>query len=190
MSRFPLNGLARPLATAAATAALVATSAGLTAPTAVASPSHTTTAASVTSTVSRFTAEVDAHRDAAMGCRLPDTPGNRGLKPWPSAVRSRVAAQFGVYDIGGYRPGSGTSDHHTGRAIDIMVRGDRGTEIADWVRAHAGELDVKYVIWQQGYWQPGMTEYRRMADRGSDTANHWDHVHVSFHRGSGTCPAS
>lgn len=180
MSRFPLNGLARPLAIAAASAALVATSAGLTAPTAAARP---------LSTAERFAAEVRSHRDDAVGCRLGDTPGSRGLKQWPSAVRSRVAAQFGLTDIGGYRPGTGTSDHYSGRALDIMIRGEYGTEVADWVRAHAGELNVKYVIWQQGYWQPGMKGYRPMKDRGSDTANHWDHVHVSFYRGSGTCPA-
>ena len=180
MNRFPLNGLARPLVLAAACAALVTTSAGLTTPSAVARP---------LSTAQRFAAEVEAHREDALGCRLIDTPGSRGLQRWPSAVRSRVAAQFGLTHIGGYRPGSGRSDHHSGRAIDVMVRGEYGTEVADWVRANARELNVKYVIWQQGYWQPGMTGYRPMKDRGNDTANHWDHVHVSFHRGSGTCPA-
>ncbi|WP_312720246.1 hypothetical protein [Mobilicoccus sp.] len=180
MSRFPLNGLARPIATAAFTAALVATSAGLTAPSAAAKP---------LSSVERFAAEVEAHRDDAVGCRLTETPGSRGLKQWPSAIRSRVAAQFGVTNIGGYRPGYGRSDHHSGQAIDVMIRGESGTRIADWFRANARDLNVKYVIWQQGYWHPGMTDYRPMKDRGSETANHWDHVHVSFHRGSGTCPA-
>ena len=179
MSRFPLSGLARPAAVAAVCAALLASPTGLTAAPAI--------ARSVSST---FADQVAADPEAAYGCRLTDTAGSRGLRPWPSAVRSRVAAQFGITTIGGYRPGSGTSDHHTGRAIDIMVTGDAGTEIADWFREHAGELDVKYVIWQQGYWHPGMTSYRPMADRGSITANHWDHVHVSFRPGWGTCPTS
>ncbi|GAB47804.1 hypothetical protein MOPEL_029_00850 [Mobilicoccus pelagius NBRC 104925] len=157
------------------------TTAGLTAPPASARSSWVPPSVRLAETVAN-------HPQSAFECRLIDTPGSRGLRNWPSAVRSRIAAQFGLTDIGGYRPGEGRSDHHSGRALDIMVRGDAGTEVAEWVRAHAGELNVKYVIWQQGYWQPGMNGYRPMKDRGSETANHWDHVHVSFYRGSGTCP--
>lgn len=131
---------------------------------------------------------VHSQSDAAWGCRLAGGPGASGLQWWPSVVRSRVAVQFGLYDIGGYRPGQGRSDHHSGHALDVMVRGHRGDEVAEWFRANAGPLNVKYVIWKQGYWHPGMSGYRPMADRGSETANHYDHVHISFKSGSGWCP--
>ncbi|WP_052466817.1 hypothetical protein [Mobilicoccus massiliensis] len=178
MSRFPLSGLVRPSALAAVSAAALALTAGLTA----------ATPASAVPRASALTNHVAAAHSQAMACTLSGGPGSTGLQAWPSTVRARVAAQFGITEIGGYRPGHGTSDHHSGHAIDVMVRGERGTEIADWFRANARTLNVKYVIWEQGYWHPGMTSYRPMADRGSETANHWDHVHVSFHPGSGSCP--
>lgn len=125
----------------------------------------------------------------AWNCTLTSGSGAYGLAPWPAAVRARIGAEFGVRTIGGYRSSYGRSDHHTGHALDVMVQGSRGDEVARWVQAHASELNVKYVIWQQGYWQPGMSGYRSMADRGSQTANHWDHVHISFHTGWGSCPS-
>ncbi|EQL27687.1 hypothetical protein BDFG_09519 [Blastomyces dermatitidis ATCC 26199] len=48
-------------------------------------------------------------------------------------------------------------------------------------------LNVMYVIWGQKIWNPSNGEaptawenWRDMEDRGSVTANHWDHPHVSF----------
>ena len=81
--------------------------------------------------------------------------------------------------IGGYRPGRGSSDHHTGHAIDVMVRGEKGTEIADWFRDNARALNVKYVIFEKRIWMPGRG-WKSMEDRGSATQNHMDHVHASF----------
>lgn len=124
----------------------------------------------------------------ALACRVTTGSGTWGLQAWPAAVRARVGAQFGVSVIGGYRPGNGSSDHHSGNAIDIMVRGDRGHEIARWFQDNSGPLNVKYLIWEQRYWHPGMSTWRPMADRGSETANHYDHVHVSFRPGWGSCP--
>ena len=37
---------------------------------------------------------------------------------------------------------------------------------------------MKYVIWRQRYWEPGGS-WEPMEDRGSPTANHMDHVHVT-----------
>ena len=128
------------------------------------------------------------HAASAWQCRHASSRGSGGLQEWPARIRARVAVQFALDDIGGYRPGGGASDHHTGLALDVMVRGEAGDEVADWFRAHAQELNVKYVIWQQGIWFPGREGYRPMQDRGSDTENHYDHVHISFHPGAGTCP--
>ena len=37
---------------------------------------------------------------------------------------------------------------------------------------------MQYVIWEQRYWEPG-SSWELMEDRGSITANHYDHVHVT-----------
>ncbi len=77
-------------------------------------------------------------------------------------------------------PGS-PGDHGTGRAVDIMVSGDPGLAIARYVQAHAQALHVTYVIYQQKIWLAGdpTSQWTPMEDRGSRTANHYDHVHVS-----------
>ena len=98
------------------------------------------------------------------------------------AVYRAVCAAYGssVSAFGGYRPGDG-GDHGSGRAVDIMVSGEPGKEIARYVQAHARELGVTYVIYQQRIWLAGRptSQWRFMEDRGSTTANHYDHVHVS-----------
>ncbi len=47
------------------------------------------------------------------------------------------------------------------------------------------KLDVQYIIWNQKIWIAGSEavppdQWRGMSSRGSCTANHVDHVHVSF----------
>jgi uncharacterized protein YraI len=95
--------------------------------------------------------------------------------------RAVCAAHGGsVSSFGGYRAGD-DGDHGSGRALDIMVSGDPGWTIARYVQAHARELDVEYVIYQQKIWLAGdpTSRWKSMSDRGSRTANHYDHVHVS-----------
>ena len=98
------------------------------------------------------------------------------------SVYRAVCAAFGrsVSAFGGYRAGD-SGDHGSGRAVDVMVSGEPGLEIARYVQAHSGELHVKYVIYQQKIWQAGhpTSQWKLMEDRGSRTANHYDHVHVS-----------
>ena len=82
-----------------------------------------------------------------------------------------------VTSYGGYRPGD--MDHGSGNAVDAMVSSrSAGDAVAAYVMAHAGELNVKYIIWYQRIWYPG-SGWKAMSDRGSFTANHMDHVHVS-----------
>lgn len=112
-----------------------------------------------------------------------------GGRSWPMSVKSRIMSLFGVSQIGGYRPGGG--DHSAGLALDVMVGGNKtlGDRVARWSQANAKALNIKYVIWYQRIWFPGksMTEWRTMGDRGGATANHIDHVHLSFNPGKGSC---
>ncbi len=102
-----------------------------------------------------------------------------GLRPNAARVYSAVRTAFGITTIGGYRPGD-SGDHGTGHAVDIMITGRaQGDAVAAFVEAHAAEFHVTYVIWRQRIWFPGTATWRLMEDRGSATANHLDHVHVS-----------
>jgi hypothetical protein len=103
-----------------------------------------------------------------------------GTQPNVSAAGRALMARFAIPEakvLGRGSRGTAGSDHPAGLALDFMVPaiGDR---LADYVLAHRAELGVTYVIWRQRInlgsgWQA-------MADRGSATANHMDHVHVSF----------
>lgn len=75
----------------------------------------------------------------------------------------------------------GGGDHGRGRAIDIMISGQTGWDIANYLRANAGAFGISYVIYAQRIWsvERGGEGWRPMSDRGSVTANHYDHVHVS-----------
>lgn len=102
---------------------------------------------------------------------------NKGLGDNASKVCSAVRSNFGVTNIGGYRAGAG--DHGTGRAVDIMVGRSTGDAVAQWAINNMGSYDITYVIWRQRIWLAGASGWRAMEDRGSVTANHYDHVHIS-----------
>ena len=103
--------------------------------------------------------------------------GSLGLIPNAARVCSAVDSVFHLGSIGGFRGNAG--EHSTGQAVDLMISGQsQGDAVAAFVQAHAGELNVKYVIWRQRYWEPGGS-WEPMEDRGSPTANHMDHVHVT-----------
>lgn len=99
-----------------------------------------------------------------------------------SAVRAyrAVCAEFpGISSYGGRRNDPG-SDHHTGNAVDVMVRGETGDRITEFLIRNNKELRVKYVIWEQKLYAPYTGwKGRPMENRGGDTANHFDHVHIS-----------
>ncbi len=73
-------------------------------------------------------------------------------------------------------------EHSSGRALDIMTSDTQlGTAIAEFLRSHASELNLYDILWQQHIWTPVRSGegWRSMPSRGSATANHYDHVHVS-----------
>ncbi|MDO5503724.1 MAG: hypothetical protein Q4G67_11175 [Actinomycetia bacterium] len=103
----------------------------------------------------------------------------RGLTQNSLRVLAAVKASFpGLNSIGGVRPDS-LPDHPSGRALDFMTTNKGlGDSIANMLIARSGELNIKYIIWYQRIWEPGKG-WRTMSNRGSATANHMDHVHVS-----------
>jgi hypothetical protein len=55
----------------------------------------------------------------------------------------------------------------------------QGNAIADFLIADAKEFGVDHIIYRQRIWTPYRPTWRHMANRGSATANHMDHVHVA-----------
>jgi uncharacterized protein YraI len=98
------------------------------------------------------------------------------------AIHQAVCAEFPeITTYGTLRGGGG--DHSLGKAVDIMVSGDRGWQVAEFVRKYYSELGVSYIIYSQQIWSVERSSegWRGMEDRGSATANHYDHVHVSVY---------
>ena len=112
----------------------------------------------------------------------------RDLKPNAIIVHRAARAKFPqittYYTV---RAGVFT-DHSTGRALDLMIPNYRsasgkalGYEVAKWAKANAKSLGINYVIWNQHIWNITRDSegWRYMADRGGDSANHKDHVHIT-----------
>lgn len=104
-----------------------------------------------------------------------------GVSPNVVKVHQTVCARFpSISNYGTFR---GDGEHAQGRAVDIMVSGGTGQSVAEYVRANAGSLGVQNVIYAQRIWSVdrGGEGWRGMSDRGSSTANHFDHVHVTVY---------
>jgi hypothetical protein len=102
-----------------------------------------------------------------------------GVSPNVAKVHEAVCAAFP--EITTYGTFRGDGEHAQGIAIDIMVSGSRGQEVAEFVRANYSSLGVNYIIYSQQIWSVDRSGegWRGMEDRGSTTANHYDHVHVT-----------
>jgi len=105
-----------------------------------------------------------------------------GLTSNAVRIHRAACARFpSVRRYGGIGP---TGEHAAGRAVDIMVSGSSlGDAISAWARSNAGALHISEVIWSQHIWtvQRSSEGWRSMPDRGSPTANHYDHVHVTVY---------
>ena len=99
-----------------------------------------------------------------------------------NAVVSNVPGA-GSITLGGTRPSAtDPAGHPSGNALDYMVLGDTGlgNAIVQYHIAHWDELGVDYLIYQQRYLGSPGGSWSTMEDRGSPTANHYDHVHVNY----------
>ncbi|PGH06522.1 hypothetical protein GX51_02346 [Blastomyces parvus] len=124
-------------------------------------------------------------------CTEPPNPEIPGSNCQPHVVKAGetiLAENKGaVHVVWCYADKSG--EHGKGLALDFMVgaHNPKGQVLAEWVMNNHKSLNVMYVIWGQKIWNPSNGEaptawenWRDMEDRGSVTANHWDHPHVSF----------
>ena len=73
-------------------------------------------------------------------------------------------------------------EHASGKALDIMTSDVAlGNAIAAFLQSHASELHLYDILWRQQIWTPVRASegWRTFPSRGSATADHYDHVHVS-----------
>ncbi|HEY0888741.1 MAG TPA: hypothetical protein VGE38_03915 [Nocardioides sp.] len=108
------------------------------------------------------------------GTSVPD-----GVSENVKKVHAAVCANFP--DISTYGTFRSDGEHSQGLAVDIMVSGAEGWDIAEFLRDNYADLGVSYLIYEQQIWsvERGGEGWRGMSDRGSATANHFDHVHVT-----------
>lgn len=87
---------------------------------------------------------------------------------------------FGISTILGWRATAvDMAGHPAGLALDFMCDVPTGKSLNAWLHANAAALGLKYTIHTQTYYPVGDAP-EPMADRGSPTQNHEDHVHAQF----------
>ena len=124
------------------------------------------------------------------GYQLGDVPAHT------VTVANTLGQRFGIATVGGYRSGDTDPVGHTaGLALDFMIDdiphgADTGTALARYIKTHADQIGVAYVIWQQRIWSVQRADegWRVMSDRGNPTDNHMDHVHLSLTGEVGSMP--
>ena len=131
--------------------------------------------------------------DALMAKFQPESPtiGGDGITPRMLSVRDEIDRRFGPFSSIGCLRAEAGGEHPLGRACDFMLSTggvmpsgsdvQRGYDIAAWAQANASRLGIMYIIYRQRIWdiRNASAGWQPMADRGSITANHFDHVHVS-----------
>ena len=112
-----------------------------------------------------------------------NTKGADNLTATTLAARGALYAKWPGTVVYGYRGGADAQDHGLGKALDCMTKNqEKGDAIAAWSKEQPG---FHYCIWQQRIWNIDMPTrdgdgWHKMENRGGATANHMDHVHVSF----------
>jgi hypothetical protein len=135
-------------------------------------------------------ASAPAPATTAMPFELP--PGvapEKGLQVDTIRVARAISVLFPqIITIGGWRPDA-LKWHPNGLAIDVMIPDpdsaegiDLGNQIAGFALANAKRWNIDDVIWRHAiYLGPKSGQY--MPEMGSETANHYDHVHIATNGG-------
>lgn len=108
-----------------------------------------------------------------------------GFKPSAGAqtTADAIEREFGITSFGTYPNHGSATPRRPQDAMDIFVTKAQGDRLAAWLASAA--VRAKYGVWITIWWQrinnsdrdaPGA--FRSMADRGSDRANHKDHIHL------------
>jgi hypothetical protein len=119
----------------------------------------------------------------------PGVAPENGLQVDTIRVARAISVLFPqITDIGGWRPDA-LKWHPNGLAIDVMIPDhdspegiELGNQIAGLALANAKRWNIDDVIWRHAiYLGPKSGQY--MSEMGSETANHYDHVHIATNGG-------
>lgn len=134
--------------------------------------------------------DVQMASTATTDCPATKSPAEKGLRPSAlNGLRCGAAAAPWVKTMFGLGQRAGATEHDDGLAVDFMIPSydtpaskARAQKLSKWLRANAKKLGITYIIYDQKIWNIARSSegWRPMEDRGSDTENHLDHVHVSF----------
>ncbi|GLU45829.1 hypothetical protein [Nocardiopsis ansamitocini] len=130
----------------------------------------------------------------------PEAMTESGLTPRAETVLAAMGEVFGEQSLGGYAPGGidsghgSGSAHYDGRAIDVFYRPvseenrRAGWLLAHWLVAHAMELELAVVIFDDRIWSSrfapaGWRDYE-VSDPDNLILRHVDHVHVDVRPGT------
>lgn len=98
---------------------------------------------------------------------------------------------------------SGSTEHHSGRALDIMVSAKvgrmptmaeaaAGEQMVAWLIRHADQMHVRHVIWNRRIWKRRYrgtaTAWSRLTGRSGVSDWHEDHIHVYLDDTAGSIP--
>jgi hypothetical protein len=122
---------------------------------------------------------------ALPGLDRPGLANETRIQKYTRRISRAITAAFPeITEIGGYRPDS-MHWHPDGLALDVMIPqwdtpGGKalGDRVVAFVQAHAQELGLAHAIWRQAQHNPDGSS-SSMSDRGSPTANHFNHVHIA-----------
>ncbi|GAA4919809.1 hypothetical protein GCM10023405_49470 [Streptomonospora salina] len=122
-----------------------------------------------------------------------------GLTPRAQALLDSAGEVFGTMSVGGYETGGVSSGHgedsahYDGRAVDVFYRPvseenrREGWLLAHWLVAHAEQLHVAHVIFDDEIWSArdprGGWQPYEAGDPDNAILRHLDHVHVDVQRG-------
>ncbi|MDQ0678731.1 hypothetical protein QFZ30_002113 [Arthrobacter pascens] len=120
--------------------------------------------------------------------------GVTGLTPRAEQLREAMTEVFGDQTLGGFASGGvdqghgADSTHYDGRAIDIFFRPvteenrRNGWILAHWLVAHAADLNIQYVIFDDRFWSVhgsrGQWQDYDAPEPRNEILRHLDHVHV------------
>ncbi|MEQ3552114.1 hypothetical protein WIS52_16695 [Pseudonocardia nematodicida] len=119
----------------------------------------------------------DEGRTGSSSCTA-GTDGFGGVTAATAAAGETLRCMFGVDTVFGVAGRANASDHPRGKALDFMVDETTGEDLAEYARENSDELGISYIIYRQRIDTGDGWEMQE--DRGGATANHMDHVHVSF----------
>ena len=114
--------------------------------------------------------------------------------PEAAALANNLGPRFSIQVVGGYRESDPYPDHPSGKALDFMVGSDSftGQRLASYAQQNAASLGIDYIMWDHHIWSQARSAegWRDVADRGSPTANHEDHVHITVLQTGASVPCS